>query len=376
MRRSLLGAAALTAGGVGGAVLGYFAERTVIEPVSEPTSAALPKVETSMVTTPDGTRLAVSASGPADAPRIVLVHGLSLAQEIWTAQRGALETTYRVVTFDMRGHGASDDAAAGDYDAAAIGSDVTAVLDAERDHPCIVVGHSMGGMALLAALGDRPDLVGDQVVGVVLVNTAAAAVVSGLGGGSVAAGIAFLRERARSSLLGRMVYGGLDAEGNPRGNDLTTVVTRLLGVGPSGREDAVETVRRLVLGSRPHVAGELWRTVGTFDQLAVAQALSVPALVIGGGRDRLLPVHHSRRLAETLPDVELVELPDVGHVAMLERPDEVSAALTAFARRVLTPASPSVTLLLPEHLRGAQASQDHERRNRGHERRRREQGGE
>jgi len=338
MRRSLLGAAALTAGAVGGAVLGYLAERTVIEPVLGPGTTARPEVEASTVTAPDGTRLAVCASGPVDAPRVVLVHGLSLTQEIWTAQRRALETTYRVVTLDLRGHGDSDDAAGGDYHAAAIGSDVTAVLDAERGQRCIVVGHSMGGMAVLAGLGDRPDLVGDQVAGVVLVNTAASAVVSGLGGlggGSVAAGIAFLRERARSSLIGRAVYGGLDAEGNPRGNDLTTVVTRMLGVGPHGREDAVETVRRLVLGSRPHVAGELWRTAGTLDQLDIARALTVPTLVIGGGRDRLLPVHHSRRLAETLPDVELLELPDVGHVAMLERPDEVSAALAAFARRVL-----------------------------------------
>lgn len=335
MRRSLLGAAALTAGAVGGAVLGYLAERTVIEPLHDPTSTVRPKVETATLTAPDGTRLAVCASGPADAPRIVLVHGLSLTQEIWTAQRRALEATYRVVTVDLRGHGDSEDAAAGDYHASAIGSDVTAVLDAERGHPCIVVGHSMGGMAVLAGLGDRPDLVGDQVAGVVLVNTAASAVVSGLGGGSVAAGIAFLRERARSSPIGRAIYGGLDAEGNPRGNDLTTVVTRMLGVGPHGRDEAVETVRRLVLGSRPHVAGELWRTAGTLDQLHIARALSVPTLVIGGGRDRLLPVHHSRRLAETVPEVELLELPDVGHVAMLERPDEVSAALASFARRVL-----------------------------------------
>jgi pimeloyl-ACP methyl ester carboxylesterase len=335
MRRSLVGAAALTAGAVGGAVLGYLAERTVIEPVPSPTSTGPSEVQMSTVTAPDGTGLAVRASGPTDAPRIVLVHGLSLTQEIWTAQRRALEATYRVVTFDMRGHGASDDAAAGAYDGSAIGSDVIAVLNSQRGYPCIVVGHSMGGMALLAALGDRPDLVGDQVTGVVLVNTAAAAVVSGLGGGSVAAGIAFVRERARSSLLGRMVYGGLDAEGNPRGNDLTTVVTRMLGVGPHGREDAVETVRRLVLGSRPHVAGELWRTVGTFDQLEVVRALSIPALVIGGGRDRLLPLRHSYRIAEALADVELLELPDVGHVAMLERPDEVNDALAAFARRVL-----------------------------------------
>lgn len=335
MRRSLLGAAALTAGAVGGAVLGYLAERTVVDPPVTPVPPTQPRVDASTITAPDGTVLAVRASGPVRAPRIVLVHGLSLAQEIWTAQRRALESSYRVITFDLRGHGDSDDAAAGDYDASAIGSDVTAVLDAERGHPCVVVGHSMGGMAVLAGLGDRADLVGRQVKGVVLVNTAASAVVSGLGGGSLLAGASFLRERVRSSLVGRMVYGGLGADGTPRGNDLATIVTRMLGVGPDGGDEAVAQVRRLVLGSRPHVAGELWRTAGTLDLRAVAGGLDVPALVIGGTRDRVLPFHHSRRLASTLPDVDLVELADVGHVAMLERPDEVSAALVAFAERVL-----------------------------------------
>jgi pimeloyl-ACP methyl ester carboxylesterase len=335
MRRPLLGAVALTAGAVGGAVLGYLAERTVVDPAEGSGTTTRPRVRRSTITAPDGTRLAVQTSGPTDAPRVVLVHGLSLTQEIWTAQRHALDATYHVVTFDLRGHGDSDDAAQGDYDEAAIGSDVVAVLDAHRGYPCVVVGHSMGGMALLAALGDRPDLVGDQVAGIVLVNTAAAAVVSGLRGGSMAAGIAFVRERARSSLLGRMVYGGLDAEGNPRGNDLATVVTRMLGVGPNGGDDAVKTIRRLVLGSRPYVAGELWRTIGTFDRLEVVQTLEIPALVIGGDRDRLLPMHHSRRLAEALADGELLELADVGHVAMLERPDEVNVALVAFVRRVV-----------------------------------------
>jgi pimeloyl-ACP methyl ester carboxylesterase len=338
MRQSLLGIAALTAGAVGGAVLGYLAERTVVDPLGGPAALTVGDdlaTERFTVTTPDGTVLAVTASGPVDAPRVVLVHGLSLTQEIWEAQRLALARAHRVVTFDMRGHGDSHDAAMGDYTASAIGSDVTTVLDAVAGAPAVVVGHSMGGMAVLAGLADRPELLRERVAGVVLVNTAASAIVSGLGGGSIAAGVAFLRERARSTRVGRVVYGGLDAEGRPRGNDLATVITRMLGVGPNGREDAVEMVRRLVLGSRPYVAGELWRTAGTLDLLNVARELPVPALVIGGARDRMLPMHHSRRLAETIPEVELIELADVGHVAMLERPDEVTSALETFAARVL-----------------------------------------
>jgi pimeloyl-ACP methyl ester carboxylesterase len=338
MRSSLLGATALAVGAVGGAVLGYLAERTVVEPVIGDRELPEPATEHLTVRASDGTELAVRASGPPDAQPILLVHGLSLSQEIWAAQRAVLSARWRVVSFDVRGHGESADAVTGDYGVAALGDDVIAVLDALGGDRSIVVGHSMGGMAVLAGLGDRPDLVGDRVAGVVLVNSAASAVLSGLGGGSAAAGIALVRERARSSLLGRMIYGGLDAEGHPRGNDLATVVTRLLGVGAQTPPGAVETVRRLVLGSRPHVAGELWRTVGMVDLLEAARGLDVPALVVAGERDRVLPAHHSRRLVDVLPDAELLTLPDVGHVAMLERPGEVNEALEAFAARTLMPA--------------------------------------
>jgi len=336
MRRSLLGAATFAAGVVGGTVLGYLAERTVVDPAPEPASpSAAPRLRPRNVFADDGTRLSVLDSGPRDAPAIVLVHGLSLTHEIWDLQRRALEQTYRVVTLDLRGHGDSDDAASGDYRAEAIGGDVCAVIDTLVGQRCIIAGHSLGGMAVLAALDRRSDLLEHQVAGVALVNTAASAVVLGLGGGTIAAGVAFLRERARSTRVGRALYGGLDDQGLPRGNDLATLVTRALGVGADSPDEAVRQVRRLVLDSRPHVSGALWRTVGTLDQLRVARNITVPALIIAGALDRLLPVQHSRRLAEALPDAELVELPGVGHVAMLERPDVVTALLDGFARRVL-----------------------------------------
>jgi len=317
-------------------MIGFLAERSIFEPVADLESQTdAPPPQGIDVTSTDGTRLRVLASGPADAPRVLLIHGLSLTQEIWTSQRAALESTFRVVSLDLRGHGESDDAITGDYSAMALGQDICAVLEKLAGQRCVVVGHSMGGMALVAGLTERPDLLEERVAGVALVNTAASAVISGLGGGSVAASIAFARERVRSSLVGLVVYGGLDSDGLPRGNDLTTLVTRLLGVGSATSEAAVQQLRRLILNSRPHVAGEMWRTAGTLDQLTAARGITVPSLIIAGQRDRVLPAHHSRRLSRTLPDAELVILEGVGHVAMLERPDEVSEILDRFARRVL-----------------------------------------
>jgi len=336
MRRSLLGAAALAAGAVGGAVLGYLAERTVVDPAAEPDPGDdLAGVERHDVHSFDGTRLTVLSSGPPDAPCIVLIHGLSLSHEIWVAQHTALSSRYRVTAVDLRGHGDSDDAVNGDYSTEALGADVAAVLDTLAGRRCMLVGHSMGGMALLAALAARPELATGQVAGVTLINTAAAAVISGLGGGSLAAGIAYARERALSTRVGRALYGGVDDTGHPRGNDIATLVTRTLGVGADAPERAVIKLRRLILNSRPHVAGEMWRTAGTVDLMDVAATLTVPVLIIAGARDRVLPPLHSRRLAGKIADAELVELEGVGHVAMMERPDDVTALLERFTQRVI-----------------------------------------
>lgn len=335
IRRSMLGAAAMAAGAVGGAVLGYLAERTVVDPAPVDGSTPVGPIPTAVdVPSVDGTRLAALVSGPPDAPTIVLVHGLALSQEIWTPQRRGLERTFRVITFDLRGHGDSDDAVSDDYDVDRLGEDVTAVIDALAGTRVVLVGHSMGGMATLAGLGARPELAGDRIAGVALLNTAASAVLSGLGGGTLAAGIAFMGEHVRNSPLGRVVYGERDPDGT-RGNDLATLMTRLLGVGHGGSDQAVDVVRRLVLDSRPHVTGAMWRTAGSVDLHDAVRRTTIPALVIAGQRDRVLPVHHSRRLARELPDARLVELPDVGHVSMLERPDQVLGLLDRFARRAL-----------------------------------------
>lgn len=334
MRGSLLGVAALAAGAVGGAVLGFMAERTVVDPPEPLPEPAGPLPTPLTLRSADGTRLAALVSGPLDAPAVLLVHGLSLSQDIWVGQRRALEHTMRVLTLDLRGHGDSDDAVSDDYGADRLGQDVLAGVAALGDVPTVVVGHSMGGMAVVAGLASpaRPPSV--PIAGVVLINSAASAVLSGLGGGWMLAGIAFARERVRSTMIGRALYGGVDADGRLRGNDLATVGARVLGVGTGGPDNAVDQVRRLVLESRPHVAGEMWRTAGTADLLDDATSLTMPMLLIAGARDRVLPAQHSRRLAERIPHAQLVVLPDVGHVAMLERPDEVSTLIARFARRV------------------------------------------
>jgi pimeloyl-ACP methyl ester carboxylesterase len=136
----------------------------------------------------DGAELHVEAAGPADAPlTVVLVHGWTLSSASWRAQVEALVGSpgagVRVLAYDQRGHGRSTP---GDEwwtgvahpkwgsgpSVDQLGRDLDAVLEALAPKgPVILAGHSMGGMTIMALADQRPELFGDRVRGVLLVDT-------------------------------------------------------------------------------------------------------------------------------------------------------------------------------------------------------------
>jgi pimeloyl-ACP methyl ester carboxylesterase len=98
------------------------------------------------VQTADCTTIAYTESG--DGPPLVLVHGITESQAAWDPIRAALDERWRVVTVDLRGHGASDRRAP--YDMATLAQDVAAVVDARGLDRPLVVGHSLGGVVVSA----------------------------------------------------------------------------------------------------------------------------------------------------------------------------------------------------------------------------------
>ena len=101
-------------------------------------------------TAADGTTIAYEQHGETKgaSPTVVLVHGITEQQHNWDPIVDRLRATHHVVTVDLRGHGASGQAAS--YDLAAMAGDVAAVIAAvgvERPH---LVGHSLGGMVVTA----------------------------------------------------------------------------------------------------------------------------------------------------------------------------------------------------------------------------------
>jgi len=104
----------------------------------------------------NGARLQYDVAG--DGPETILfIHGLMLASESWAAQRDHFAATYRVVTYDLRGQGRSEQTR-DRLDLDALAEDAAALIEALNMGPCHVVGFSMGAfiaMRLAARHADK-----------------------------------------------------------------------------------------------------------------------------------------------------------------------------------------------------------------------------
>lgn len=98
-----------------------------------------------------------SVTGTAGDPAILLIHGSLTRSEDWENVFPRLATRYRTVAYDQRGHGKSGRAT--DYSLRAFGEDAARVVAGLMKTPTIVIGHSLGALAAIAAAALQPDLV-------------------------------------------------------------------------------------------------------------------------------------------------------------------------------------------------------------------------
>lgn len=104
----------------------------------------------------DGLTLRADVYGPPDGPPVLFFHGGGQSRRAWSgAARNIAAAGYRAYSVDLRGHGASDWAADGDYLLDAFGRDVEALLDS-FDRPVTLVGASRGGQSALVGASRRP----------------------------------------------------------------------------------------------------------------------------------------------------------------------------------------------------------------------------
>ncbi|TCN40071.1 pimeloyl-ACP methyl ester carboxylesterase [Rhodococcus sp. SMB37] len=286
----------------------------------------------------DGVPLAVTETGPVTAElTFVFVHGHCHDTDAWSRLRRALLLTLgrpvRMVFFDHRGHGRSGGAPAETYTLDQIGRDLGAVLDAATSGPVVLVGHSMGGMAILSYARQYPSDIGTRVAGVALISTAADDLAhSGLGRYLHSPAVElFRRAVSRAPRITQRVARWGGRVGLPVAGALHRRRTAAL------RPGAWLLTLLTLLGSDTSVvtmAGFL-RCFAVLDEAdALAVLAHLPSLVLCGSRDEWTPFELSAGVASRLPHSELVRVEGAGHSVTVEHPAAVAAALRRLAERV------------------------------------------
>lgn len=271
----------------------------------------------------DGTRLAVWEAGPRAGPAVVLVHGWGMGTRFWLHQLRELSRDHRVIAYDQRGHAASGRPPSGDHSVEALGGDLETVLEAclPEGRRAVLVGHSMGAMTILAWAADHPRSVDRRAHAAVLADTGVDELVptffAELGVARVVADTVGVRAfRAR-------------LPGPRRTTPLSSRAVRRIATGPAAPPSAVALTEQLFLDCPADVRSAFGATLSSLDLAHGPARLTVPTTVVTGTHDRLTPPVHARRLAEALPDATLVEIPDAGHQAPLERPDHFTPVVRA-----------------------------------------------
>jgi pimeloyl-ACP methyl ester carboxylesterase len=288
----------------------------------------LPTGRTVRVRSKDGIRLHAEVFGPEDGYPILLAHGITCAIRVWAYQIADLSTDYRVIAFDHRGHGRSAVPARRHfYGLDRLAADLDSVLEATLapGERAVIAGHSMGGIAITSWAERYPHRVSQRADGVALINTTTGDLLRHVQFLPVPPPLADARVRAAGTLL--KTFGAaplLRAVDRPSRQFVSTIA-----VGRDADPAVVEFIYELFTSTPPAGRGGWARTL--VDALGPEHIgltnLTVPTLVIGSEKDRLLPMVSSRRIASMVPNLaSFVELSG-GHCAIVERPDEVNKHL-------------------------------------------------
>ena len=264
-----------------------------------------------------------------DAPPAVLVHGLGGSATNWTDLMGFLQDRLSSAAPDLPGFGWSPPPSGDDYSLAAHARVITEFIEAETHQsgrgPVHLIGNSLGGSVATVVAARRPDLVRTLTL--------------------VSPALPVLRPRATNAHLPALaapwigqrlarMLGRYPVEARVKAT-LALCFADPSRVPRQRFEEAIaEADRRARLGHesdamllslRSLIATYLHR--GPVSLWATAAQVRAPTLLVYGLKDKLVDPRTSARAARTYPNARLVMLPDSGHVAQMEHPEEVARAV-------------------------------------------------
>jgi len=271
------------------------------------------------VTLPDGAVLRGQRAGT--GPKVLLIHGWCMNRSNWQRTgQGLFDAGYEVIAYDARGHGSSDRGTQS-LQVEQLRDDLGCVLDSLNIDSTLLVGHSLGGMTIMAfaATGDK------RVRGLVIVGSSASPVYPRL----LVPG---------AHLLSLLMHPRLTKKSSARTSNKKGVKKRTpnirFALGKNPPDWARETTARCIMSTNPTVVYDQFKALIRLNISMQLQHIQVPVTILGGNRDLVTPPWHSKRIHKKIPGSKLIMLGGAGHMVMLERGEETLTEIKALLEKV------------------------------------------
>ena len=260
---------------------------------------------------------------------LVFVHGFALNLHCWHFQRQAFRGKHRMAFYDPRSHGRSGRSDRERANIDQCGDDLASVIErVAKKGKVVLVGHSMGGMTIIACAERHPELFARRVTGVALISTTA-------GGLRPHRALSrWIPDRIGQVVAPRVIAALAKApelvdSARRSGSNIGFIVAEMFAFGGSDVPAAeVEFLDEMLAGTSFDVLAEFFPSFSQLEKFEHLAAFShVPTTIICGTKDKLTSIGHSRKMAQKMPEATLVECEGAGHMVIFEARDEVNAAL-------------------------------------------------
>lgn len=252
-----------------------------------------------------------SDQGPADAPVIIFIHGFPLNKSMWDMQAEALKDNYRVIAYDIRGHGNSDPGI-DEFFIELFVNDLWQFMEKLGIEKAILCGLSLGGYIALNAVLKYPD----RFDSLILNDTQCIADTSEI-------------KENRCLAITRIMNDGVEQYADE-------IIENLFAPESFARKkNEIIAVKEMIISTPKQSLCNTLRALAerkeTCDRLP---EISIPVLIMVGKEDKITPIAAARQMHEKILNSTLKIIQHAGHLSNLENPPEFNFQLVKFLERV------------------------------------------
>jgi pimeloyl-ACP methyl ester carboxylesterase len=283
---------------------------------------------------PPKRRLGQKLPLPPEDLTVIFAHGYGLNMDAWHFERRDLAGIGTMVFYDQRSHGRSGRSSKEHVTIEQLGQDLYGILERfAPTGPVILVGHSMGGMTIMALAEKHPELFGTRVIGVGLCSTSAGRLdqVPIILPGKIGM---LLRALATPTVSALARVPDVVEHSRRAGTDISYLLTRKYSFGSEVPPAFTEFVNEMIAATPIEVIADFYPIFALHDKYDDLEPLQkVECVVIGGDKDVLTPFAHAEEIVRRVPGAELVEVRNCGHLGLIEHHREFTAALLGMIER-------------------------------------------